>query len=325
MVELSFLCEACSNIQVSKFPTRSILKWILISGFCALLVILGVQAFWLEPSSLNESQIEFKDWPGPDLKIAFFSDLHAGAPYIDLLKIDRLVAAIMAHKPDMILIGGDLVIRNIVGGKPLKLADLGESLGAFKAPLGVFAVFGNHDWWGDTGEISRVLSKAGIFVIDNEAFRIEKDGKAFWLLGLGDDYTKHSDPIRAFKGTESEPELGKILFMHDPGSLLDVKQEFSFAFAGHMHGGQVYFPGVGALITPGRAPREWAQGWVTFKLGTLFVSRGVGTSIMPVRWNSPPEYVILSLTPRAGSATAGQDFSRSVFDAAAGKGGDEAN
>ena len=67
-------------------------------------------------------------------------------------------------------------------------------------------------------------------------------------------------------------------------------------FAGHMHGGQVYIPGIGAIITPGDAPKNWANGWVDFKLGSLFVSKGIGTSIIPVRFNAPPEFVILSLT-----------------------------
>ncbi|MCM2354683.1 MAG: hypothetical protein NDI63_13780 [Pseudobdellovibrio sp.] len=62
-----------------------------------------------------------------------------------------------------------------------------------------------------------------------------------------------------------------------------------------MHGGQVFIPGFGALVTPGAAPKSWAQGWVDFPMGKLFVSRGVGTSILPVRFNALPEYVILDL------------------------------
>ena len=71
--------------------------------------------------------------------------------------------------------------------------------------------------------------------------------------------------------------------------------KFFLSLAGHTHGGQVFVPGIGAIITPGDAPSNWAKGWTEFELGSLFVSQGVGTSILPIRFNAPPEFIILNL------------------------------
>ncbi len=83
--------------------------------------------------------------------------------------------------------------------------------------------------------------------------------------------------------------------MHDPPAIFQMKEKFFFALAGHLHGGQVFIPGIGAIITPGSAPKDWAGGWVDFELGSLFVSKGIRASIIPVKFNAPTEFVILEL------------------------------
>ncbi len=105
--------------------------------------------------------------------------------------------------------------------------------------------------------------------------------------------TAHADIESAFKNTKNN--FPKIVLAHDPGALLDLppKKMFDLALAGHMHGGQVSLPFLGPLITPGRAPKEWARGWTDLSQGKLFVTNGIGTSILPVRLNAPPEVVIL--------------------------------
>lgn len=159
--------------------------------------------------------------------------------------------------------------------------------------IGTYAVLGNHDWWNDGSKVRASLEKNGIPVLENQAQLIKSVGFEFWLVGIGDHYTHHSDPAKALAQVQSPAP--KILFMHDPAALFEVKERFFFALAGHMHGGQIYVPGIGAIVTPGDAPKSWAQGWVDFELGSLFVSKGVGTSILPVRLNAPPEYVIIDL------------------------------
>jgi hypothetical protein len=141
-----------------------------------------------------------------------------------------------------------------------------------------------------------VLRQNGIRVLENQSMKFETENKAEWyLVGIGDETTGHSDLYKAFKNVPNESP--KILFRHDPGSLIKTKSSFDIALAGHLHGGQVFIPGFGAPIVPGKSPRRWAQGWTELPLGRLFVTNGIGTSILPIRLGAPPEFVVLDLIP----------------------------
>lgn len=270
-------------------------KFMLLAGSIGISLTLAVWGFLIEPSLLVQRNISKKNWNGPPLKIAFISDLHAGAPFIDKLYIENLVSRINSMSPDLVLIGGDLAINGVVGGDPIPMSQVASMLKKFSAPLGVFAVLGNHDWWNDGDAIRRTLEDNQMTVLDNQAQLINVDSNfKFWLVGIGDYFTKRAKAELALSQvTTNDP---KILFMHDPAALFQVKEKFFLALAGHMHGGQVYIPGLGAIIVPGEAPKSWAGGWVDFEFGSLFVSKGIGTSILPVRFNAPPEFVVLELT-----------------------------
>lgn len=252
-------------------------------------------SFAIEPSLLVSNLQNKQKWPLKPLKIAFFSDLHAGSPHINESYIKNLVERINAHHPDIVLIGGDLVINGVAGGKFMDISAIAILLSKLNAPLGKFVVLGNHDWWNDGENIRNVLSQNGYKVLENESLLVEmsKTNK-FWLVGIGDRYTNHSDPKKAFNGTSDQ--WPRIAFMHDPASLFEIKEKFFLSLAGHTHGGQVFIPGIGAIITPGAAPNSWAKGWTEFELGSLLVSQGIGTSILPIRFNAPPEFIILNLT-----------------------------
>lgn len=262
------------------------------------IIFIGVIAwgFFIEPGLLFEKDLQVPHWSQAPIKIAFFSDLHAGSPHINESYIKDLIQRINAMAPDIILIGGDLVINGVVGGTAIPFEDVAIWLRELKAPLGVYAVLGNHDWWNDGDKIRKILEKNNITVLENESKLMKlQNGSQFWLVGIGDDFTNHADVKKALSQIQSEDP--RILFMHDPAAIFEVKNKFFLALAGHMHGGQVYIPGIGALVTPGGAPKEWAQGWADFELGSLYVSKGVGTSILPVRLNAPPEFVVLNLRP----------------------------
>lgn len=264
--------------------------------FAVLLIGLGlvVWAFIIEPSLLTQRNEKINRWMGPPLRIAFFSDLHAGSPHINEDYIKDLVQRINALSPDLILIGGDIVINGVIAGQPIPIDRVASLLKELKAPLGIFSVLGNHDWWNDGAKIRNTLESNGITVLDNVAKLINVGPSFnFWLVGIGDDYTGHANVEAAVSQINSSSP--RILFMHDPSALFEMKEKFFLALAGHLHGGQVYIPGIGAIITPGRAPNEWANGWVDFEFGSLFVSKGIGTSILPVRFNAAPEFVILEL------------------------------
>jgi uncharacterized protein len=259
---------------------------------------LSVWGVFVEPGILIERRVSRNDWPGADLKICFFSDLHAGAPHIDRKYVENLIVRIGSESPDLVLIGGDMLINGVVGGQPMPVAEIASLLGKLKAPLGVYAVLGNHDWWNGGQQVASALKEYGIKMLENGAQLIGRpDGTKFWLVGIGDDYTGHADGRLAFATTDKS--WPKIVFMHDPGALFQIKDRFNIAFAGHLHGGQIFVPGIGAIVTPGRAPRTWAKhDWIEFELGSLFVSSGIGTSILPIRVNVLPEFVIAKLQRR---------------------------
>lgn len=267
---------------------------ILAGVFSLVIFLLGVQGFVIEPSGLLQKDLKVNKWQGPPLRIAFFSDLHAGSPYIYEDYIRDLIKRINEQSPDIILIGGDFAINNVFAGHPISIDIIAQLLKELKAPLGVYAVLGNHDWWNDTAKIRKSLELNQIQVLENSARLITlQSGFNFWLVGIGDSFTNHANiPLALGEVNTEDPQ---ILFMHDPAALFEVKSKYFLALAGHLHGGQVYIPGFGAIITPGKAPRSWADGWVDLPMGSLFVSRGIGTSILPVRLNAPPEFVILDL------------------------------
>ncbi len=266
--------------------------------FLLIALAFSIWGFLVEPGLLTQSNLSYGKWAGPKLRIAFFSDLHAGAPHIDKNYIKDLVERINTMSPDLILLGGDLVINGVVGGSPIAIEEVVPLLQGLKSRLGVYAVLGNHDWWNGGERIISSLESVGISVIDNKSKLIKLDSNFdFWLMGIGDDYTDHANVAEAMKQVTSNSP--RVLFMHDPSAIFQMKNNFSFALAGHMHGGQIYVPGYGALITPGSAPRSWAGGWVDFPLGSLYVSKGIGTSIVPIRINALPEFVILDLNQMA--------------------------
>lgn len=259
-------------------------------------ILLLAYTFFVEPALLTVNQQKVSDWPLENLRVAFFSDLHMGSPHINSDYVEKLVDRINAFNPDIVLVGGDFTINEVLGGKAVPFTEVTRLLKKLKAPLGKFAVLGNHDWWNDTEEIRKELEAADIKVLENDSVVIKHKEREFTLVGIGDHYTKHSDLEKSFKNVNEE--YPKLIFMHDPASLLELKKKFNLAFAGHMHGGQVYIPGIGAPITPGKAPREWAKGWIELPTGKLFVSKGIGTSTLPVRFNALPEFVIFDLTSR---------------------------
>ena len=145
----------------------------------------------------------------------------------------------------------------------------------------------------------QALEKVGIKVIENGAVPLATAEGKLWLAGIGDDMTSHAQPDKAFAGVPANARL--IVMMHDPANAPSLPHQTAVAFAGHTHGGQVRLPFVGALITPGRAPRQQAYGWIPEVPAPTWVSAGIGTSILPVRFNCPPEYVILRLSGKEKS------------------------
>lgn len=265
---------------------------------------LALWGFWWEPDQLvvRRVTLALPGWPvgHQPLTVAVMSDLHAGSPYIDAAKIVRVVESVNAAGPDLVLLLGDYVIHGVVGGTRMDPAEIGRLLAGLEAPLGVYAVLGNHDWWdgahdsSDGAEAIRgALTQAGAAVIDNEAHRIDRPEGDFWLLGIGDAWEgnpKIDEPLAAIGDS-----LPVIAFTHNPDLFPAIPARVTLTLAGHTHGGQVAIPLVGRPVVPSEFGERFAYGHIVEDNRHLYVTGGLGTSILPVRFRVPPEVVLLTI------------------------------
>jgi hypothetical protein len=141
----------------------------------------------------------------------------------------------------------------------------------------------------------RELERAGITVLENDVHAIYPNDERVWIAGLADGLTRKPDARGTVaKAAEGEPV---IVLSHDPAEFTHVPPEPVITLAGHTHGGQVNLPLLNPLVPPGRPPLRKARGFVRSGEKLMFVSSGIGTSVIPARFNMPPEIVVLTFGP----------------------------
>jgi predicted MPP superfamily phosphohydrolase len=276
---------------------RRRLALIVLVGAVAALLLLGAQALVVEPSSLEVHRVTLAlpGWPATHapLSVALLADLHTGAPWQGLDELARIVATTNSLRPDLVLLLGDYVIHGVIGGHFVPPEQSAPLLGRLVAPLGVYAVLGNHDHWFDGPRVRAALESAGIVVLEDRARRIERPGGDFWLVGLKDYWEDDRDLAGAIAPlTDGLPALA---FTHNPDVFSTLPGRFALVLAGHTHGGQVDLPLVGRPIVPSHFGQRYASGHIVEDGRHLFVTTGIGTSILPVRFRVPPEIVLLEL------------------------------
>lgn len=273
---------------------RTLLLIALLATFGAL----GLQAFWIEPSQLVIQRVS-TTWRGPALKVALLSDLHIGAPYVRLEKLRQVVEQVNAESPDVVMLAGDFVTRGVLGGKLVEPEPIAQELSKLRAPLGVVAVLGNHDWWYDGPRVIRAFRAAGIRVLEDEAAQVVSGGKPLWFVGLSDQWTQETNWRAALQKVRDDAPV--LALTHNPDVFPEMPPRVDLLLAGHSHGGQVRFPLVGAPIVPSRFGQRYLRGWIEEGGKRMFVTTGIGTSMLPVRFGVPPEIVILTLEHGSGS------------------------
>lgn len=284
--------------SASGISRRKFIGHTLKAGFLGALGTLGyasvIEPNWLRVVSYD---LQSKKWPSgkPPLKIAIAADLHVGCPSVTLSTLENIVKQLNAMNADCILLLGDFVIQGVLLGKQVQAEPIAEILAGLSAPLGVYSVLGNHDWWLDGHAIWAALEKAGIKVLENDAVLVEraKDDK-FWIAGLADDTTRNPDIDVTLKKVVTDDPV--ILMTHDPATFLNTSQKPVVTLAGHTHGGQLAAPFWGAIVIPGKAPLRYACGHITENNCDLIVSCGIGTSVLPVRFNRRPELISLTIS-----------------------------
>lgn len=252
--------------------------------------------------------------PALKLRIAVLADLHAGMPSMPLSRVREIVGFANALEPDLILLLGDYANTDRLLRIRADWSEVVPLLATLQAPLGRFAILGNHEWWDDPRAqrerrgptvAHAEFAAAGIPLLENGAVRLAKDGRAFWLLGLGDQLAFRLPGHGKFQGvddlaaalaqvTDDSPVL---LMAHEPDVFPRVPDRISLTLAGHTHGGQVRLFGWSPMV-PSKFGNRYAYGHVVERGRHLIVSGGLGTvsaGLAPVRFGVPPEIVMVEL------------------------------
>ncbi|ESQ80983.1 metallophosphoesterase [Asticcacaulis sp. YBE204] len=274
--------------------------------------ILAAIAFWFEPRSLvvSEFEVTTSGWPADTapLRVVLISDVHVDGVHMPPDRIRRIAERVRALNPDVILLAGDYVGGHGLQAGPPKAAralrsahdnELHEeglaALGDFGAPLGVYAVMGNHDCWWDCDRVREILSKTRIQFLENRAVKIPRANGDVWIVGIEDGQTQNPD----FQLASAHVPKGAatIALAHNPGLFDWDSNHMPLQLSGHSHAGQVRFPLIGAPVRITRHTEDTADGWTSKGERLLIVTRGLGESGLPVRFGAAPQIMLLTIRP----------------------------
>ena len=255
-----------------------------------------VEPTWLE---MNRFDLSIPDLAAAfhGTKIAHLSDFHCGK-HIPSGYLEDALARTVAEKPDLIALTGDFIDRG-----PEHIGAAAKLIGRLKAPLGVFAVLGNHDFSvhnargvrrhpGLHQTIADALGEQGIKVLRNESVRFDRGNEGLIVAGVDDLWSRESNPIAALTGTC--PRTPRIVLAHNPQSAEHFAGErFDLLLSGHTHGGQVNWPGLGRVLL-GKQAKRWAAGWYPHDRGHIYVNKGVGFG-WRFRFGVRPEVAMFTL------------------------------
>ena len=251
--------------------------------------------FLIEPTLLKVRyhDVEIESWTEAPLRIVFISDIHMAGAHISSDRVSHIVDRVNELDPDIVLIGGDFIDghtpRSQTSNSFNSEVDIGfTKLTNLQAKLGVYAVIGNHDVWYDVDVVRNALSQSGIKLLENEAVNIERN---ICVVGYQDETTQ--SPNRTASQNCNKDTIFLSL-MHSPDSLKYVDRS-SFAFAGHTHGGQINIPLIGRRITSTRLGEKYAYGLQDYQGIPVYITSGIGTSILPARFRSAPEIAVIIL------------------------------
>jgi uncharacterized protein len=257
-----------------------------------------VEPTWLE---MNRISLPVRGLsPGfHDLKIAHLTDFHAGE-HIPAGYLEAALERTQAEQPDAIALTGDFIDRG-----PRHVERAARLFRGLKAPLGVFAVLGNHDFSvhnvrgvrrypGLDKAIADALRAEGVTVLRNKAMRFERDGASLLVAGIDDLWSRESDPHTTFR--DQCPETPRVVLAHNPQSVEEFgKHRADLVLSGHTHGGQIDWPGLGRVLL-GKKAKRWAAGLYEHNGGHVYVNKGVGFG-WRFRFGVRPEVAIFTLKP----------------------------
>lgn len=266
-----------------------VMKKIFVIILLILLTLVFYDAKYIEPNSLvvkNET-LNLPHWSKSldGLRVGVVSDIHFGYGVMNLNKLKTIVDKVNDQSPDIIVLPGDFDAEAI-SASGVSLDDISDILSELKAPLGVFAIKGNHDYE-PKNVVYELLKKSNIKLLsDRSIYLINGTLK---LTGIQDiwHYYLNTDVFY-------NDGVPTILLSHNPDVLPKVPDYVSLTLSGHTHGGEVVFPVIGSLTVPSKYGQKYAKGYVVENGKHLYVTSGVGT-LSGFRLCNPPEIVILTL------------------------------
>ena len=276
---------------------RRWLRWLL------LLALLGIgllaKGYWhaTRDPVIRTASVAVADWPTGQLplKLLLLSDIHVAGPDMPPKRLARIIVQLNRLRPDLVLIAGDLVSERRSATHIYTAAEVVAPLGKLRAPLGVVVAPGNHDHWFKPDALRSELENRGLRVLQNDAVKLGP----LIIGGVDDDYTEHDDVPATLAAMDRLGPGVPLLLTHSPDIIPDVQRPVAAIFAGHTHCGQIRFPFVGALTYVSRYGDRFACGDMTDRGQRVFVGAGVGTSLLPLRYNTPPDAWLVTLGPTA--------------------------
>jgi uncharacterized protein len=286
-----------------------------LAGLSALGTGTAIYGLLIEPQfmlNIVTREISPPHWtPGLKLRVVTISDPHIVEPYMSLARWQKIIDAANALQPDLILMLGDYVSNIRRMARQVPLAETAKAAAQLKAPLGVFSINGNHDWWGDaeaqrtrakTTAAGRAFEDAGIPVLNNKAVQLKKDGLPFWLSGT-DSMIAFPTGYKSFDGMDDlsatlvqvTDDAPIIHMAHEPDLFPQIPERISLTLSGHTHGGQVRIMGFSPYVPSGYGER-YIYGHIIEDGRHLVVTSGLGCSTLPVRIGVPPEISVLELS-----------------------------
>jgi predicted MPP superfamily phosphohydrolase len=245
---------------------------------------------------VNEERIWLDTLPTSfhGLRIVQISDIHHGL-FLPKEWLSDAVRKANRLNPDIIALTGDYVTYSRRNIEPAA-----EILGRLRARYGVYAVLGNHDFRVDANAVTSALKRQHIDVLRNRHVSLRFGGESLYLAGV-DDYGYGADLRRALLGIPKE--TGRVLLAHNPRIIrLASRHDVSLVLSGHTHGGQVNLPLLGTVY--GRSPERlrYKIGWDRMGATQIYVSRGIGTIVLPCRLRCPAEITHLELLQGASGS-----------------------
>lgn len=230
-----------------------------------------------------------------NLKIVVVSDTHFGRGFHERWRLERIVASVNACNPDVILFLGDYTNGHFYQTAASD-EDVVEVFSKFRAKYGKYTIMGNHDSMVGIDAMTRNLSRAGIVVLRNASAKCSTAFGDFYVAGIDDPLFQDYSYSKTLADVPANAPL--IFLAHTPSVVREIPQRADFVLSGHTHGGQIRLPFVGNVFPLKNVPRKLVSGLAESGGHTVYVSRGLGTSRLAVRFFCPPEFTVLKIIPK---------------------------